>query len=180
MHRDIISNSNNCYNSYKHRHISSSYKIIIIISIFYGTLTPCEATLSLNMYLYIGCKSMGICKTGVTERNVCGSGCGVGMQMMQMCVFLLSGHLCLMLTYIVSKAACKKLLTKNQTLSSQCWFSVAGLDHTKFGFYQFQSFLSIVIIVISILHKTTFSQISIHSQLLVKILQRSDKEKKHF
>ena len=79
MHRDIISNSNNSYNSYKHRHISLSYKIIIIISIFYGTISPCEATLSLNMYLYIGCKSMGICKTGVTERNVCGSGCGVGV-----------------------------------------------------------------------------------------------------
>ena len=69
MHRDIISNSNNCYNSCKNRHISSSYKTIIIISIFYGTLTPYEATLSLNMYLYIGCKSMGICKTGGTEKK---------------------------------------------------------------------------------------------------------------
>ena len=49
-------------------------------------------------------------------------------------------------------------------------FSVAGLDHTKLGFYQFQSFLFVVVIVISILLKTTFSQISIHSQLLVKIL----------
>ena len=49
-------------------------------------------------------------------------------------------------------------------------FSVAGLDHTKFGFYQLQSFLFIVVIVISILLKTTFSQISIYSQLLVKIL----------
>ena len=77
MHRDIISNSNNSYNPYKHRHISSSYKIIIIISIFYGTITPREATLSLNMYLYIGCKSMGIFKTGLTERKVYGSGCGV-------------------------------------------------------------------------------------------------------
>ena len=35
----------------------------------------------------------------------------------------------------------------------------------------------IVVIVISILLKSTFSQISIHSQLLVKILKRSDKEK---
>ena len=35
-------------------------------------------------------------------------------------------------------------------------FSVAGLDHTKFGFYQFQSFLFIVVIEISILLKTTF------------------------
>ena len=41
----------------------------------------------------------------------------------------------------------------------------AGLGHTKFGFYQFQSFLFIVVIVISILLKTTFSHISIHSQL---------------
>ena len=49
-------------------------------------------------------------------------------------------------------------------------FLVAGLDHTKFGFYQFQSFLFIVVIGISILLKTTFWQISIHSQLLVKML----------
>ena len=42
-------------------------------------------------------------------------------------------------------------------------FSVAGLDHTKFGFYQFQRFLFIVVIVISILFKTKFSQFSIHS-----------------
>ena len=49
-------------------------------------------------------------------------------------------------------------------------FSVAGLDRAKLGVYQFQSFLFIVVIVISILLKTTFSQISIHSQLLVKIL----------
>ena len=42
-------------------------------------------------------------------------------------------------------------------------FSVASLDLTKFGFYQFQSFLFIVVIVISIFLKTTFSQISIHS-----------------
>ena len=62
---------------------------------------------------------------------------------------------------------------------SSYFFSVAGLDHTKFGFYQFQSFLFIVVIVISILLKTTFSQISIHSQLLVKILWRSDKEKRY-
>ena len=61
-------------------------------------------------------------------------------------------------------------------------FSVAGLnlDHTKFGFSQFQSFLFIVVIVILILLKTTFSQISIHSQLLVKILWRSGKEKTTF
>ena len=59
-------------------------------------------------------------------------------------------------------------------------FSVAGLDHTKLGVYQFQSFLFIVVIVISILVKTTFSQISIHNQLLVKILKRSDKKKTTF
>ena len=33
-------------------------------------------------------------------------------------------------------------------------FSVAGLDRAKFGFYQFQSFLFVVVIVISILLKT--------------------------
>ena len=55
-----------------------------------------------------------------------------------------------------------------------------GCDHTKFGFYQFQSFLFIVVIVILILFETTFSQISIHSQLLAKILQRFDKEKSTF
>ena len=59
-------------------------------------------------------------------------------------------------------------------------FSVAGLDQTKFGLYQSQSFLFIVVIVIWILLKTTFSQISIHGQLLVKMLQRSDKEKPTF
>ena len=56
-------------------------------------------------------------------------------------------------------------------------FSVAGLDHTNFGFSHFQNFLFIVVTVISILLKTTFSEISIHSQLLLKILERSDKEK---
>ena len=64
----------------------------------------------------------------------------------------------------------RRLFAKHQTLSSTVGFSVAGLDHTKFGFYQFQSFLFIVVIVISILLKTTFSQISILSQLLVKML----------
>ena len=48
--------------------------------------------------------------------------------------------------------------------------SVAGLDQTKVDFYQFQSFLFIIVIVISILLKTAFSQISVHSQLLVKTL----------
>ena len=54
---------------------------------------------------------------------------------------------------------------------------VAGLDRTKLGVYQFQSFLFIVVIVISILIKPTFWQISIYGQSLVKILERSDKEK---
>ena len=35
-------------------------------------------------------------------------------------------------------------------------FSVAGLGHAKCGFNQFQIFLFIVVIVISILLKTTF------------------------
>ena len=49
-------------------------------------------------------------------------------------------------------------------------FVTSIVDHTKFCFYRFHSFLFIVVIVISILLKNTFSQISIHSQLLVKIL----------
>ena len=65
----------------------------------------------------------------------------------------------------------RRSFAKHQTLSSySVGFSVAGLDHTKFSFYQFQSFLFIVVIVISILLKTTFLQISFHRQLLVKIL----------
>ena len=52
-------------------------------------------------------------------------------------------------------------------------FSVAGLS---IGLYQFQSFLFIVVIVISISLKTTFLQISIHSQLLLKIY--SDRTRK--
>ena len=56
-------------------------------------------------------------------------------------------------------------------------FSIAGLDRAKYGVYPFQSFLFIVVIVESILLKTTFSQISIYSQSLVKLLWRSDKGK---
>ena len=41
---------------------------------------------------------------------------------------------------------------------------IAGLDRAKFWFYLFQSFLFIVVIMISISLKTTFWQISIHSQ----------------
>ena len=49
-------------------------------------------------------------------------------------------------------------------------FSVAGLDRAKSGFYRFQSFLFIVVIVTSILLKATLCQTSIHGQSLVKIL----------
>ena len=49
-------------------------------------------------------------------------------------------------------------------------FSAAGLDRAKLGVYRFQSFLFIVVIVISILLKPTFLQISTYSQSLVKIL----------
>ena len=59
-------------------------------------------------------------------------------------------------------------------------FSVAGLDRTTFGFYRFQSFLFIVVIVTSILLKTAFCQTLIHSQSLVKSLKRSDKGKISF
>ena len=45
-------------------------------------------------------------------------------------------------------------------------FSVAGLDRAKLGVYQFQSFLFIVVMVISILPKPAFWQISIYSQSL--------------
>ena len=71
----------------------------------------------------------------------------------------------------------RRLFAKHQTLSSWCWIFRSWSRSHKFGFYQYQFFLFTVVIVISILLKTTFSQISIHNQLLVKILQRSDKEK---
>ena len=46
------------------------------------------------------------------------------------------------------------LNTKHQVPS--VGFSAAGLDRAKFGFYQFQSYLFIVVIVISILLNPTF------------------------
>ena len=49
-----------------------------------------------------------------------------------------------------------RLFAKHQTLSSRVGFLVAGLDCAKFVFYQFPIFLFIVVIVISILVKTTF------------------------
>ena len=45
----------------------------------------------------------------------------------------------------------RRLFAKHQTHS--VGFSVASLDRAKFGFYQFQSFWFIVVIVISILLK---------------------------
>ena len=48
--------------------------------------------------------------------------------------------------------------------------SVGDLDRVKFGFYRFQSFFFIVVIVISILLKTAFWQTSVHNQSLVKKL----------
>ena len=59
-------------------------------------------------------------------------------------------------------------------------FIVAGLECAKFSFYQFTLCLFIVHIVISFLLKTTLLQIEIQHQLLVKILQRSDKEDNTF
>ena len=49
-------------------------------------------------------------------------------------------------------------------------FSMAGLDVPKFVLKWFQRFLFIVVIVISILFKTTFRQTSIQCHLLVKFL----------
>ena len=47
---------------------------------------------------------------------------------------------------------------------------VRRLDRAKFGLYRFQSFLFVVVIVISILLKSAFWQTSIHNQSLVKML----------
>ena len=69
------------------------------------------------------------------------------------------------------------LFANNQTLSSQFWiFSSRSRSH-KIRLLSISKFLFLVVIVTSILLKTTFSQISVQSQLLVKILQRSDREK---
>ena len=64
----------------------------------------------------------------------------------------------------------RRLFAKHQNEVPSVGFSVGGLGHTKFGFYQFQSYPFIVVIVILILLKTTFLHISIHSELLVKIV----------
>ena len=53
----------------------------------------------------------------------------------------------------------------------------AGLDRAKFGLYRFQFFLFFVVIVISIILKAALWQTLIHSQSLVKILWRSDRDK---
>ena len=55
--------------------------------------------------------------------------------------------------------------------------TVVRLDRAKLGVYQVQSFLFIVVIVISIVLKPTFSEISIYGQSFVKILYRCDKDK---
>ena len=54
---------------------------------------------------------------------------------------------------------------------------VVRLDRAKLGVYQVQSFLFIVVIVISIVLKPTFSEISIYGQSFVKILYRCNKDK---
>ena len=59
---------------------------------------------------------------------------------------------------------------QNFLLVPSVGFSVAGLDRAKLGVYQFQGFFFIVVIIISILLKPIFGQISIYSQSLVKIL----------
>ena len=69
----------------------------------------------------------------------------------------------------------RRVLAKHHTISSRCRI-LAGLDSAKFGFYRFQRFLFIVVIVTSILLKNAFWQTSIHNQFLVKILLRSDKD----
>ena len=75
----------------------------------------------------------------------------------------------------------RKLFGKHQTLSSQCRiFSSWSRSHKIRLLSISKIFLFIVVIVISILLKTAFSQISCHNQLLAKILQRSDKEKTTF
>ena len=71
----------------------------------------------------------------------------------------------------------RRLFSKYQTLSSQCWIFCSWSRSGNIRFCQFQSFLFIAVIVISILLKTTFSQVLIHSQLLVKMFWRSHKEK---
>ena len=50
----------------------------------------------------------------------------------------------------------RRLFDKHQLLVPSVGFSVAGLDCAKLGFYHFQSFLFIVVIVVSILLKPTF------------------------
>ena len=71
-----------------------------------------------------------------------------------------------------------RLFAKHHTLSSQCRIFSSRSKSCEIRIYRFQSFiLFIVVIVISILLKTAFSQTSIHSQSLVKILWRSDKDK---
>ena len=63
------------------------------------------------------------------------------------------------LIYIFAKEEKKKEYGRRDRWSENVpsvGFSVAGLDRAKLGVYQFQSFLFIVVIVISILLKPTF------------------------
>ena len=60
-------------------------------------------------------------------------------------------------------------------------FSVVGLDRKKKpGFYRFQSFLFIAVMVVSILPKITFWEAPIQNQSVEKILWRPDKDKSTF
>ena len=64
----------------------------------------------------------------------------------------------------------RRLFAKHHTISSWCRIFSSRSISSKFRFYLFQSFLFIVVIVISILLKTAFWQTSIHNQSLLKIL----------
>ena len=70
----------------------------------------------------------------------------------------------------------RKFFAKHQTLSSQCSIFCRRQITQNSALMNFKVFLFIVVIVISIFVKTTFSQISIHSQLLVKFY--SDRTRK--
>ena len=63
--------------------------------------------------------------------------------------------------HTASQLLCKTFPHANNPASYVGWlsgvgFSLAGLDRAKFGFYRFQSFLFIDVIVVSILLKTVF------------------------
>ena len=66
----------------------------------------------------------------------------------------------------------RRLFAKHYTLSSWCRIFSSRSRSPTFGFKRFERFLFIAVAVISIVLKT-----AIHSQSLVKILWRSDKDK---